>query len=470
MYLLSLVNRQWRKNAGEAAINPPMPSLKSLAISGTLWTFFGYGFSQALRLFSNLIMTHLLVPEMFGLMALVNVFLIGLNLFSDIGVGPSIIRSNRGDDPLFINTAWTIQAIRGGILWICCFVIAWPIALAYGDMRLFWLIPVVGFTTVITGFSSINPFILNRQLRIKELTLFDIKAQIFSIPLMIIWAWFNPTIWALIIGNFAAAIIRLIMSHRLIPEQRNFFAWDNNSFQEIFSFGRWIFIATAMTFLAAQTDKLILGKLFSFHLLGIYTIAFFLAETPKQIIIRLSDNVIFPVISKHTDLSREDLRQVIIEKRKMLLIVVISILIFVISFGDVLITNLYDKRYHEAAWMFPILAIGIWPVVLSVTIDPALLAIGKSQYAAIGSFLKFIYLVVALPVAFHFHKMLGAIVVIAFADIPFYCSVCYGLWREQLMVIIQDLQATILLISLLCIIALCRHFFGYELPFVYYYY
>ncbi|MEY3827884.1 MAG: hypothetical protein RLZZ148_2705 [Cyanobacteriota bacterium] len=59
-----------------------MSSLKQLAIRGTLWTIIGYGASQGLRLGANLILTRFLVPEAFGIMALINVFITGLNLFS----------------------------------------------------------------------------------------------------------------------------------------------------------------------------------------------------------------------------------------------------------------------------------------------------------------------------------------------------------------------------------------------------
>ena len=88
-------------------------SLKKQAVRGTIWTVFGYGSSQVLRFGGNLILTRLLVPDLFGLMALVQIFIRGLSLFSDIGIRPSIIRSDRGDDPIFLNTAWTIQVIRG---------------------------------------------------------------------------------------------------------------------------------------------------------------------------------------------------------------------------------------------------------------------------------------------------------------------------------------------------------------------
>jgi hypothetical protein len=51
-------------------------------------------------------------------MALVQVFLTGLQMFSDVGIRTSVIRSNRGADPVFLNTAWTVQIMRAVFLWL----------------------------------------------------------------------------------------------------------------------------------------------------------------------------------------------------------------------------------------------------------------------------------------------------------------------------------------------------------------
>ncbi len=75
-------------------------------------------------------------------------------MFSDIGIKPSIIRSSRGDDPNFLNTAWTLQVIRECGLWIGCCLIAWPVSRFYDNQELLWLIPTVGLTTIISGFNS----------------------------------------------------------------------------------------------------------------------------------------------------------------------------------------------------------------------------------------------------------------------------------------------------------------------------
>ena len=440
-----------------------MSSLKKLAIRGAVWTLIGYGLSQSLRLGANLILTRLLVPEMFGLMALVNVFILGLTLFSDMGIGPSIIQHKRGDDPDFLNTAWTLQIIRGWGLWLICLLIAWPIAQFYGEPQLLWLIPIVGLSTVINGFNSTALFTLKRKISLGKLTVFELGIQLISLSVMLIWAWFDRTIWALIVGNLVSELLRMVMSHRLVSGTHNRFAWEQKAIADIFSFGKWIFASTSMTFLAAQADRLILGKLLSFQLLGIYNIAFIFADLPKMVMTRIGNQVIFPVISRQADLPRASLRKKIRQKRRLILLTATPLLAILVSFGDVLIWGLYDERYQDAAWMLPILALGIWPNLLTITMSPSLLAIGKPLYEACGNFLKFFYMVIGLPVGFSLLGVTGAVIVVALNDLPFYAAVSYGLWLEKLTVIAQDIQATALLIGLIILIFIGRHLFGFGL-------
>ena len=97
-------------------------SLTARALRSALFTLGGFGSAQLIRLASNLILTRLLFPEAFGMMALTMVFLQGLQMFSDVGVAPAIQQSKRGDDADFLDTAWTIQVVRGLCLWLAACV------------------------------------------------------------------------------------------------------------------------------------------------------------------------------------------------------------------------------------------------------------------------------------------------------------------------------------------------------------
>jgi len=437
-----------------------MSSLKKLAVKGTIWTLVGYGSSQVLRLGSNLILTRLLVPELFGLMALVNTFIIGLNLFSDIGINPSIVRSQRGEEPDFLNTAWTLQVIRGFGLWIGCWLIAFPVSQFYDEPKLIWLIPIVGFNTIISGFNSTSLALLNRKIEIGKLTIIEISTQIISLVVMIIWAFFRPNIWALIIGTLVSNIFKLCWSHYISPIHHRFI-WNQDCLRELVTFGRWIFISTAMTFLASQADRLILGKLVSIEMLGVYTIAFTFADIPKQVAGKISDKIIFPLISQNIDLPREQLKAKILHKRFYLLLISAVLIAILFSFGDVLINILYDERYMSASWMLPLLALGLWPLILSLTIDKVLFALGNPKFVSFGNIFKFIYMIILLPWMIKIYGILGGVVIIAFNDIPFYLVVIYGLYKENFISVLQDLKTTIILIMLSLILSSSRFLLGF---------
>ena len=82
--------------------------------------------------------------------SLVYVFITALHLFSDLGIGTSLIQNKRREEPDFLNTAWTLQVCRGVILWFCTLLLAAPIAHLYQQPQFLWLIPVVGLGTVIS--------------------------------------------------------------------------------------------------------------------------------------------------------------------------------------------------------------------------------------------------------------------------------------------------------------------------------
>ena len=106
---------------------------RSHIITSTTWTFGGYVLSQLIRLAGNILLARLILPDVFGFMALVFTLIQGVEMFSDLGLGPSIIQNKMGDKPNFLKTAWTIQIIRGTFIWLIISLSAYPLSLFYGQ-------------------------------------------------------------------------------------------------------------------------------------------------------------------------------------------------------------------------------------------------------------------------------------------------------------------------------------------------
>ena len=110
------------QNSAARMHTPAQISLKRRVLNAGIWSLAGYGCNQVLRFGSNLLMTRLLVPEMFGVMAIASVVMTGLAMFSDLGLKPSVVQSKRGNDPVFLNTIWVTQILRGLLLWFLALI------------------------------------------------------------------------------------------------------------------------------------------------------------------------------------------------------------------------------------------------------------------------------------------------------------------------------------------------------------
>ena len=444
-------------------------ALESRALKGTYFIVVFYGIGMGLRFGSSIILTRLFAPELFGVMTLLTTIIVGLNLFSHIGFEDSVIQNPRGDDEPFINTAWSIQVLRGVALWLVMVILAWPVARFY-DPRLLWLLPLVGFGAVISGFSSPRLLSLSRHLGVGRLSLLELICQIVLYGVAIVWAYFNRTIWALVVARLAAELVRTLLSYRLVKNGvRPRFVLEREAVHALLTFGRWILIGTALTFLASQSDRLMLPKLLpkstAFQVLGVYGIAFALSDLPRQIISTFSSKVGFPFISKFAHRPRPEFRKALLKYRMMVLAVGAVLLTFTICVGDVFILHVYKSPYHAAAWMIAIFGLGLWHTLLYSTTSPAIMSLQKSHYNALANLLYFVALLVLLPLGYSHLGIVGAVAAVAISDLPMYIVNVYASYQQGLGMLRQDGLMTLFFIGTLAAGFAIRHAFGLGLPF-----
>jgi O-antigen/teichoic acid export membrane protein len=439
--------------------------LEKQALKGTVYVVAFYGISLALRMVSSVVLTRLFSPEFFGLMTLLTTVLVGLNLFSHIGLEDSIIQSPRGDDPLLLNTAWTLLVWRGGGLWVMTILLAWPVARFYHEPRMIALFPVLGFGCVISGFASTSLLNLARHLGVGKTSLLELTGQVVYFVVTLIWALIDPSLWALVGGRVAAELTRTVISFFIIPELRPRFVLDKECVRSLLHFGKWILIGTTLTFLATQSDRLILGKLISIEALGVYGVAFSLSDMPRQVIAMFCSRVGYPFIARFAQQPRHEYRSIFLKYRLPVLAVGGLGLVFVICTGDQLVLHLYDHRYRAAAWMVGVLAVGLWHTMLYSTISPAILALSKAHYNAGANLAYCICLFTLIPLGFHFFGMLGAVAAVAFGDLPVYFVVLYAAYRERVGTFLQDALMTAAFVVTLTGALVLRAALGFGQPF-----
>ena len=399
--------------------------LASKASSGAVWTIAGHGGEQVVRLASNLIVTRLLLAEYFGLMALVSVFLIGLQLFSDIGIGPALVQNKR-EDPGFVNTVWTIQVFRGLALCAIAFPLGSLFAEFYDEPILTPLIRVSALTAAIRGFTSTSFYTQTRHLRLKGPVVVQFVAQLTGTIVMVGWAWVTRSVWSLVTSGIVAALVMVVLSHAWLPGIRNRFHFERRAARSLFVFGSWIFLSTVATFAANQVDRLIFGKLTTMSMLGVYSIAVMLALAPTQALSTVSNRVLFPLYTRY-HYSPADLPSMFRTARWPLLVLGGWAAAGLIGGGPTIIRLLYDSRYWEAGWMTQIVAAGFWfGIVLGGTYSAVVLAVGRSDWTASMSFSKVLGMVAFIPLGYWLGGFPGAVGGLAMSEFVRYCVAVYG--------------------------------------------
>jgi O-antigen/teichoic acid export membrane protein len=339
----------------------------------------GNGASQALRLVSNLLLSRLLFPEAFGLMALVTVFITGLQMLSDAGTSPSIMRHERGDTPQFLNTAWSIQVLRGVCLWLLSVAIAQPVSALYDEPLLAQLLPVAGISLLISGFTPTRNDTYLRHLRAARVTLLDLGSQAISIAAVIVFAWWLQSVWALVFGTILGAATRVVILHVFLDGHVDRFRINREDAAEIITFGRWIFLSSISGFFVLQGDKAILGAYLSLAALGIYNIGYFMGIFAAQLTDVVQAKVLIPLY-RETNLttSSDDAR--VVRRLRLLLSGGGLALLGLFAFGGTLIIELlYDPRYESAGLIVVLIACAQMMGLASKVYDQAALAYGDSR-------------------------------------------------------------------------------------------
>lgn len=396
---------------------------------------------QFIRLGANIVLTRLLAPEMFGAMLLINTLRVGTELLSDIGIGQSIVRSSRAEDRRFLDTAWTLQLLRGALLAAVMVAAAGPIGQIYEQPELTPLLIAVSPMFIFTGLQSTALFIMQRQMRLRASAAYELGNAVFQSLLTICIALVMPSVWALAWGMVGGSLYACVMTYVIGRGHWPRFTWDKPAASEILHFGKWIFLSTMVYFAAMSTDKLYFVAVLPLAVVGVYSIARTFSEIFDQLGHRAGAMLVFPKFAALGDQSGEASPWLRKRRRTVLSFVALGIG-GVTAVSDQLILFLYDARYHLAAFILPVLLAGVWFRVLGSFADAMLMGGGRPAPGAFANGAKFAILLVGLPLAMSQGNLFAALLVLVLAEAGRWLVVAPVLQRAGLATITDDLALT----------------------------
>ncbi|WP_165362116.1 oligosaccharide flippase family protein [Qipengyuania thermophila] len=420
---------------------------RSVLMAAGGWVIAAFIVGQILRLGTSIGLAALLAPELLGLMALINTVQTGGELLSDIGIGQSIVQHKDGDKSRFYRTAWTLQVVRGLVLFAAMVAASVPIAHLYDEPLLLSLLPVSALVFVISGFISPARFLLQRDIRTRRLAIFGIVQGTFSAAVHLFLAWYLQSIWALVYALLISASFVAISSFFMMDWRIHRFTWDRGAVRAIFGFGKWVFLSTLIFFLAANFDRLYVAQAASFAALGVYGIARTFADTATALTQHLASQVLFPKVAT-SPLRGVALREAVRPVRRAIVVIIAVGMACGLAVADRFITLAYDARYAAAGFYLSVLLTGGWFAMLATFADNMLMGIGKPANMAIGNGAKLLALVTLVPLVLPLYGMAAAVVVFSAVEMLRYAVLTARAGAHGLSFWRQDAEATALFVGL----------------------
>jgi teichuronic acid exporter len=280
----------------------PAPTAKHTSLAANLaWRALANWSSQLVSWAALLVVVRLLSPEDFGLVGMSVVLYWYLRYLGDFGIMATVIRhQDLSQETLAqLNTMGAVFG-TGSFLLACLF--AWPAALFFKTPRMAPVAVVICIALIPVGLRSVPEGLLNKEMRFKSLSLFDALAGMVSAAVTVLLAGLGFHYWALVLGNLLSEITRCAI---ILSVRHHRFAWPRiATIRGPLTFGRNVLLGGFAWSTYNTLDNVTAGRVLGQAALGLYGMAWTLANIPLEKIVSLVSTLIPAYLARvQTDLA-----------------------------------------------------------------------------------------------------------------------------------------------------------------------
>jgi PST family polysaccharide transporter/lipopolysaccharide exporter len=224
----------------------------------------------------------------------------GLERFSRTGIDRALVQRREENVDRFLDTAWTIQLVRGVVLAGLLFAGAPVIAWVFREPQVTPIVRVIALSPLLAAVQNPSIVYFQKDLDLHKKFGYDIAGAGMNFVVAVSFALLEGTVWALIFGYLAADVARVVASYAL-HDYRPGLRVDAGQIRELVGYGKWITATSAVTFLLTSGDDAVVGWVLSTTALGYYRLGYRLGKTPTLEVSRVLSSVTFPLYAKLQD-------------------------------------------------------------------------------------------------------------------------------------------------------------------------
>ncbi|MBX3265909.1 MAG: lipopolysaccharide biosynthesis protein [Acidobacteria bacterium] len=369
------------ESSSENPTNDTKPTAKRSSIAGlAVWDFGGRLASFGVLFVVSVLLTRLLSPAEFGAFAVVLAIIAFSSIFIDLGFRSAIVqRQDTSKEQL--STVFFLNVAIGILLFAGLFLVSGVIEQFYAINGLESYIKAASAIFVLNSLSLVPGGLLQKELRLKALSVITTIAAAISGTIAILMAVYGFGVWSLVTQQLILAAITCFGSFAA-SKWRPSFLIDPRSIIPLWSYGIKLFLAGLSDSVFTRLDVFIIGKLFPVQTLGFYNRAQSLDNLIKNFAASTTTSVAFPVIARMAD-ELENVKSFYL--RCLNVISFLSFLLigvlFLTCFDIVII--LFTEKWIDVGYYFRIMALTAFVYPASALMVNLIAARGNS-----GAFLK----------------------------------------------------------------------------------
>lgn len=425
-------------------------SLKKLAFDGIKWQVAANTVNRVISFAGMLVLARFLGPSVFGLYALTMSVVNSFELFKSMGLDTALIRRKEQFE-LSADTAFAVIPVLGLVLYCGLALSAGPVARMFHAPELEATMRVLGIAFVCNCFTRVPSAILERRMEFKDLSIAELVSNglfpLIAVPLALAGAG----VWSLVVAYVVKMLVYMVMvwrHARWMPALR----FSPRIAAEMFAFGKFIFLSSVVYFLRMNLDNILVGKYLGVTMLGLYALAFNIANFAADYLGVKVHRVIYSAYSRID--KDEALVSAFLKTLKYLSMVAFPVGVGIMLFGDELVAFAYGPKWLAAGSALKVLALAGIFNTLPVGVMPAFLTKGKpflSFLITSGQVVIFIFLI---GPAARMMGIQGVAMVVSSASFAGMCASFFFI-RRLLNVRVAQFQASLMpaLVSSLSMVA-----------------
>ena len=387
-----------------------------------LWSAIGKFGTEIISFVGNVLIARILVPEDYGLVAMVSIFITLCMSFTDAGFNDGLIRKN-DCDKYDMGTVATYNILVAFLLYGIIYFSAPLIANFFNRNELIGVTRVLAIGVILKSFTLSGFVQLNKSLRFKTITIINVICSILALTVVYILALNGYRYWALVMQPIIIAILNII-SLLVIAKWKPYFCFKWKRFKEMFSFSSNLLVSYLITTISNNIYGFIIGKFYSAGELGYYNQAQKMQTIPTQGINNVVLSTSYPIFAKESNPNKRYALYVSLFKRYNFIITFLVFLLIGIS--DLVFLVVFSEKWLPSAPLFRIfmfLAL-TYPMM---TINANIVKIhGKSNLYRNLAFFRSTLLIIALIICspFSLETIIVGQVVAAFLSVSVDMYVC----------------------------------------------